>query len=291
MKKGIGLALLCMLLLFNVWSKGNGDAGSDRKVPMATLLGGNETVSEVVEELKNAGLSNTDVFQNRVLDYAATAGRNAGLEDGWVLPSELTVDTAKCMDGWESTHDYSDANCRMTAFLLLEGLITAERVEETYTGTYLMFDMEAIDATEKYERIKENRALFTTLFGDKTVSEGKEPQNIYSEAWEDFGLKVRSNQVSMLSLVIYDPYFQTTFVGHTGVLLNYGDHMLFIEKIAFEQPYQATKIYDLTELLDMLSKRAEYFGEEGEQGPFVYINGEYIGELKPHENNAFAVRE
>ena len=55
----------------------------------------------------------------------------------------------------------------MTAFLLLEGLITAERVEETYTGTYLMFDMEAIDSTEKYERIKENRALFTTLFGDK----------------------------------------------------------------------------------------------------------------------------
>ena len=179
----------------------------------------------------------------------------------------------------------------MTAFLLLEGLITAERVEETYTGTYLMFDMEAIDATEKYERIKENRALFTTLFGDKTVPEGKEPQNIYSEAWEEFGLKVHSNQVSMLSLVIYDPYFQTTFVGHTGVLLNCGDHMLFIEKIAFEQPYQATKIYDLTELLDMLSQRSEYFGEEEEPGPFVYINGEYIGELKPHENNAFAVRK
>ena len=67
--------------------------------------------------------------------------------------------------------------------------------------------------------------------------------------------------------------------------------MLFIEKTAFEQPYQATKIYDLTELLDILSQRAEYFGEEEEPGSFVYINGEYIGELKPHENNAFVVRE
>ena len=67
--------------------------------------------------------------------------------------------------------------------------------------------------------------------------------------------------------------------------------MLFIEKIAFEQPYQATIIYDLTELLDILSQRAEYFGEEEEPSSFVYINGEYIGELKPHENNAFAVRE
>lgn len=63
--------------------------------------------------------------------------------------------------------------------------------------------------------------------------------------------------------------------------------MLFIEKKAFEKLYQATKNYDLTELLDMLSQRAEYFGEEEEPGPFVYINGE----LKPHENNAFAVRE
>ena len=41
----------------------------------------------------------------------------------------------------------------------------------------------------------------------------------------------------------------------------------------------------------MLSQRAEYFGEEEEPGPFVYINGEYIGELKPHENNAFVVRK
>ena len=65
----------------------------------------------------------------------------------------------------------------------------------------------------------------------------------------------------------------------------------FYRKKAFEKPYQATKIYDLTELLDMLSQRSEYFGEEEEPGPFVYINGEYIGELKPHENNAFAVRE
>ena len=34
------------------------------------------------------------------------------------------------------------------------------------------------------------------------------------------------------------------------------------------------------ELLNILSLRPEYFGEEGEAGPFVYNNGEYIGTLK-----------
>ena len=32
----------------------------------------------------------------------------------------VKADTVKCMDGWEKKHDYSDADCRMTAFLLLD---------------------------------------------------------------------------------------------------------------------------------------------------------------------------
>ena len=44
--------------------------------------------------------------------------------------------------------------------------------------------------------------------------------------------------------------------------------------------YQATKVKTVDELLNILSLRPEYFGEEGEAGPFVYNNGEYIGTLK-----------
>lgn len=61
-------------------------------------------------------------------------------------------------------------------------------------------------------------------------------------------------------------------------------------KMTFEHPYQAIKIYELNELPDMLSKRAEFFSEEGEPCP-VYINGEWIGELKSHENTVPIVRE
>ena len=44
-----------------------------------------------------------------------------------------------------SKDDYSDTDCRMTAFLLLDGLLHAESTEADYNGTYLMFDTEAID--------------------------------------------------------------------------------------------------------------------------------------------------
>lgn len=59
---------------------------------------------------------------------------------------------------------------------------------------------------------------------------------------------------------------------------------LFVEKIAFEQPYQATKVHNMDELLNILSLRPEYFGEEGEAGPFVYNNGEYVGTLTNKNN-------
>ena len=184
------------------------------------------------------------------------------------------------MDGWEQNHDYSDADCRMTAFLLLDGVLRAESTEDSYEGTYLMFDTEAIDNVERYETIKENRDMFTTLYGEKSVADKKHPETAFSDSWKHYGFQIDSDRISLLSIVIYDPYSDVTFVGHTGILIKDRDDYLFVEKIAFEQPYQATKVKTVDELLNILSLRPEYFGEEGEAGPFVYNNGEYIGTLK-----------
>ena len=164
--------------------------------------------------------------------------------------AKMKADIVKCMDGWEQNHDYSDTDCRMTAFLLLDGLLHAESTEDNYEGTYLMFDTEAIDNVERYETIKENRDMFTTLYGEKSVADKKHPETAFSDSWKHYGFQIDS------------------------------DYYLFVEKIAFEQPYQATKVKTVDELLNILSLRPEYFGEEGEAGPFVYNNGEYIGTLK-----------
>lgn len=256
------------------------EASQNQELPAATYMGGKDTIAGICEELESAGASHVDTFREWTTDFADTAGKNAGLEDSWSDPGKMKADIGKCMDGWEQNHDYSDADCRMTAFLLLDGVLRAESTEDSYEGTYLMFDTEAIDNVDRYESIKENKNMFTTLYGEKNVTDGSRPENTFSDSWKHYGFQVDSDRLSLLSIVIYDPYSDVVFVGHTGVLIKYSDYYLFIEKIAFEQPYQATKVHNMDELLDIMSLRPEYFGEEGEAGPFVYCNGEYLGTLK-----------
>lgn len=250
------------------------------KIPAATYMGGDNTLAEVRKELSAAGVSHVDTFEEWVSDFANTAGKKAKLEDTWSEPEKLNADISKCMDGWENHHDFSDANCRMTAFLLLDGLLKADSTEENYQGTYLMFDTEAIDGVERYALLRDNKDMFTTLFGEKTIVDEAHPETTFSDSWKQYGYQIDNDKISLVSVVIQDSYENVVFVGHTGILIKCEDYYLFVEKIAFEQPYQVTKVNSMDELLTMLSARPEYFGEEGEAGPFVYNNGEYVGTLK-----------
>lgn len=279
-KTGAAVKLSAVIVISSMMLGACAKTVQNQEIPAATYMGGNDTITGVCKDLDSAGASHVDTFQEWVADFADSAGKNAQLQDAWSDPKELKADVGSCMDGWEQNHDYSDADCRMTAFLLLDGILRAESTEENYEGTYLMFDTEAIDNVDRYSILKEKRDMFTTLYGEKSVTDDKHPEAAFSDSWEQYGFTVDSDRISLLSIVIHDPYSDVVFVGHTGILIKYSDSYLFVEKIAFEQPYQATKVHTMDELLSILSLRPEYFGEEGEAGPFVYNNGEYVGTLK-----------
>lgn len=279
-KTGVAVKLSAVIVISSMMLGACAKTVQNQEIPAATYMGGNDTITGVCKDLDSAGASHVDTFQEWVADFADSAGKNAQLQDAWSDPKELKADVGSCMDGWEQNHDYSDADCRMTAFLLLDGILRAESTEENYEGTYLMFDTEAIDNVDRYSILKEKRDMFTTLYGEKSVTDDKHPEAAFSDSWKQYGFTVDSDRISLLSIVIHDPYSDVVFVGHTGILIKYSDSYLFVEKIAFEQPYQATKVHTMDELLSILSLRPEYFGEEGEAGPFVYNNGEYVGTLK-----------
>lgn len=250
------------------------------ELPLSANMSGNVTSSEVCNTLAEAGLSNVVVFNDWVLDFAGAAGTEAGLSDEWIPSGSLQPDISKCMDGWERHYDYSDADCRMTAFLLMDGLITSAKKDTEYDGTQLMFDVDAFNNVSKYDVIKKNIDLFTTLFGERTPAEGEEPSAVFGSIWGEYGFSIQNDKASLLNIVFYDPDFDQIFVGHSGILVETDQGLLFVEKLAFEQPYQATKARDMEQLLGVLAKRSEYFGEEGKAGPFVYRNGEYLCELQ-----------
>ena len=125
-------------------------------MPAATYMGGKDTIAGICEELESAGASHVDTFREWTTDFADTAGKNAGLEDSWSDPGKMKADIGKCMDGWEQNHDYSDADCRMTAFLLLDAL----KQEEA--------EMENADVNEPidYERVAERKTRIAKLEAD-----------------------------------------------------------------------------------------------------------------------------
>ena len=55
---------------------------------------------------------------------------------------------------------------------------------------------------------------------------------------------------------------------------------LFIEKLAFGEPFKVTKLNDKEELIPLFSQRADYTVEKDEPAPMVYENDKILGELK-----------
>jgi len=244
--------------------------------PSASNLGGSASVEAVAAALEQTGLSNTSTFKEFAQDFADVAGSNANLADDFVDPDRLAPDLTACMNGWEAAHTFSDADCRMTAMLLLSDVVTSKADLPTYTGTYLMFDLDAIQNVERYAPLKEHEALFTTLFGEMPV-QGDNVEDALPAWWKQHGISITNKNVSLISVGIYDPNDNVVFIGHTGVLVQYDDYVLFVEKLAFEQPYRVTKAADANEIITMLAARPEYQpGESVGERTIIYINDEPV---------------
>ena len=126
--------------------------------------------------------------------------------------------------------------------------------------------------------------MFTTMFGEMAISKNGFAETL-AENWRKHGIRVESDKCSIISILFTAYEEDNAFVGHTGILIDCRDiesvdsNYLFVEKIAFGDPFQITLVQDENELLKMLSERPDYQSEEGEPVPVVYRNGEMIGEL------------
>ena len=136
-----------------------------------------ENVSQVCEILNEAGLSNVDVFEKWVKDSASGASEKASEMSG-----------------------FTDADCRMTVMLLAGELIKYDSVEEDYNGTYLMFDMDAIENKDEYSILKEKKQLFTTMFGEMAISKNGFTETL-PENWSKHGINVESDKCSVISIL------------------------------------------------------------------------------------------
>ena len=249
------------------------------KVGYSTNLINENDKEELKKVLNDYKLSNVDIFFKWLDEFNKEEDMGCGLKD-WDSTDKFVYNEAACASRYEKNHDVSDGNCRLTAYTLLKDKISISDEEQSY-GSYLMFDIDVLENNKDYEVIKSNENKFINLFNEMDVSNisKEEYKNVFPNLLNDNGFKIDDEKVSLISVVMNDSGFDLLYVGHAGVLIDLDDKYLFIEKIAFEQPYQVNVLKSKDDLKQLFKDRSNYFGDETEEGPFIYENDKLLFEF------------
>lgn len=173
---------------------------------------------------------------------------------------------------------FPEVNCRLNSFLLMKNLIETNGIYME-NDPYLIFDLEAIDTYEPFHMNRDERSGFTSLFSCVSVAGAdmlEEHKSRINETWQERNLHILGDEISLVSVYIHSPFDQVRFIGHTGVLLEVGDSLLFVEKYGPQFPFQATKFKTRQELKDYLLGRADLYGDETELPPIVMENDRFL---------------
>ncbi len=141
--------------------------------------------------------------------------------------------------------------------------------------TILMFDIEAIDTYEPFRLEEAARSNFISLFNWVPVKETstlEEHIQKIQEAWKGREIQIAGKGVSLISVYVHNPFDEVRFVGHTGVLVETGDGLLFVEKYGPALPLQASKFQNREQLKKYLLSRPDLYGDETELEPIVMEN-------------------
>ena len=259
------------------------------------------TQDEVQKALTAAGIAEQNVasFLESVALFNQTVGDKAGLvPKGFVTIDSLLpkYDEVAIQSIWTSKYPmFQGYNCRLTSFTLLRDLITfpADKKFATKEEDEVLFiDRESLHNTPKKFFTPEEENNFFTLFTEVPTTNTKDINThlqAMQQAWKERGIKFRykndPTKASLISAVFHSqitPEENTLFVGHVGVLVPFEGKLLFIEKLAFQEPYQAIKFANRTQLSDYLMNRYDLEWEQPNAIPFIMENDALMEGYRPN---------
>ncbi|MFC2533447.1 MAG: DUF4300 family protein [Capnocytophaga ochracea] len=259
------------------------------------------TQDEVQKALTAAGIAEQNVasFLESVALFNQTVGDKAGLvPKGFVTIDSLLpkYNEVAIQSIWTSKYPmFQGYNCRLTSFTLLRDLIAfpADKKFATKEEDEVLFiDRESLNNTPKKFFTPEEEKNFFTLFTEVPTTNTKDVNThlqAMQQAWKERGIDFRykndPTKASLISAVFHSqitPEENTLFVGHVGVLVPFEGKLLFIEKLAFQEPYQAIKFANRTQLSDYLMNRYDVEWEQPNAIPFIMENDALMDGYRPN---------
>ncbi len=242
--------------------------------PSYSNLNSKASLNEVRSILsKHLDKGSVDNFINLVRDYNDTVG-SVGLSGDFAPFSKTDYDVEKISSLWTAKHgDFIGTNCRINTYTLLKGKI---KIPQVKSDSELLFqDKDATDKGKLFDA--KDQENFEILFS-RVKTEATQDVKIHAKHMEDYYKQFTfDDKARMLSVVVHDNLDgDSLFVGHVGVLVPTTDGYLFVEKLTFEEPYQAIKFASKKDCYKYLTTKYKDYTGPGLAKPFIMDNGKWV---------------
>ncbi|USZ14231.1 DUF4300 family protein [Moraxella sp. FZFQ2102] len=242
--------------------------------PLFSNLADDDSRKQVQEILqKHLNKSDVDTVMTWAADYNHTIN-NTNLTQGFstAVPS---YDAAAIDELWaKSKGDFIGTNCRINTFSLLKDNIQISGAD-TANDQMLFMDHDAITTGKLLS--SDELSKFNRLFA-KVKTEPTKNVQVHAKKMQAHFVGIQfDDNATMLSVVFHDDIDgDYLFIGHVGVLVPSNTSHLFIEKLSFQEPYQAVKFADKnTAYAYLLDKYAVDFNQPTAQ-PFIMENDKLV---------------
>lgn len=245
------------------------------------------------ELLTGAGVeeARVNVLMDRVEQFNASV-KSEWLTNGFesAAPTDTKYDPYEMQDAWTAKNgSFPGYNCRITAFSLFSGFVTAGADQPEKQGEDSLFmDLETL-STDPAVLCGDSTAKFCALFapvGAADSTEVQEQVKALQDGWASRGISFSDSKARLITVVFHDKFSDTDntlFIGHVGVLLPSEDGTLyFIEKVAFQEPYRLLKFQNRTKLSDYLMEKYDTSWEQDTTRPFIMENDALINGYRPN---------
>ena len=235
----------------------------------------NPSSVEEVKALLSAYLDKESVekFFEFVNDYNETVGET-GLQGDFASFTKTEYDVEKISSLWTAKHgDFVGTNCRINTYALLKNKIKIPKIAAD--SELLFIDNDAIDKGHLFSA--DEKEDLNRLFS-RVETEATTDVNTHAKKMEQFLSQFTFDEnARMLSVVIHDNLDgESLFIGHVGVLVPTGDGFLFVEKLTFEEPYQAIKFKTKEDVYKYLETKYQDYTGEGLAKPFIMDNNKWV---------------
>lgn len=258
------------------------------KICEYTNMTDKETQELVNEILEVAGVSKQrrNNFFEHVKQYNDAVDQSV-LYGGFVKEDILNVpyDPYDLQDQWILSHpDFIGYNCRITSYGLFADFLSVD-VESESRDQELFRDIEALEADPSVLLDKKDMDKFLRFFSIVPTQPTKDinvhVKNILQD-WEERSIRFLKNTRMDLVTVWFHNQWSSgeneLFIGHTGVLVYGKDALYFIEKVAFQEPYQVVKFDTKKQLHDYLIEKYDIAWGQDTASVFVLINDKLLSD-------------